>query len=284
MGKSRSLLQQGGSSTDGHPLADWELGGLLLVFWMSISILEVHLKTWMHHITSLTVMLSGLQQLWDQIAPALLQQIHLQGHLRVLMHPLLMGGIHHLVQVQTSLRDQFLVEQETPASSRNSASHGNLLALPGLQTHSKSKTETPKAQSQARVPFAVGILGLLGNVVQLDLEVSFSSSMIFICTSIVSDVMELWRLSLHLKFVFQLLLIQMRFVQGGLQTQHLGQPLIVNDQVPSCSCDCCCCVFVFIVISSREEEASRRGHGDNDRMSVINRKGMSTATWSSGSN
>jgi len=57
-------------------------------------------------------MLSGLQQLWDQIAPALLQQIHLQGHLRVLMHPLLMGGIHHQVQVQvqTSLRDQFLVE------------------------------------------------------------------------------------------------------------------------------------------------------------------------------
>lgn len=55
-------------------------------------------------------MLSGLQQLWDQTAPALLQQLPLQGHLRVLTHPLFMGAIQHWVQ--TCLRDQLLVEQE----------------------------------------------------------------------------------------------------------------------------------------------------------------------------
>lgn len=55
-------------------------------------------------------MFSGLQQLWDQTAPALLQQLPLQGHLGVLMHPLLMGAIEH--RVQTCLRDQLLVEQE----------------------------------------------------------------------------------------------------------------------------------------------------------------------------
>ncbi len=54
------------------------------------------------------VMLSGLQQLWDQTAPALLQQLSLQRHLRVLTHPLLMGGVQH--RVQACLRDQLLVE------------------------------------------------------------------------------------------------------------------------------------------------------------------------------
>lgn len=48
-------------------------------------------------------MLSGLQQLWDQIAPTLLQQLPLQRHLGVLMHSLLVGRIG--VHVQTSLRN-----------------------------------------------------------------------------------------------------------------------------------------------------------------------------------
>lgn len=44
------------------------------------------------HLLSVVV-LSGLQQLWDQTTPALLQQLPLQGHLRVLTHPLLVGGV-----------------------------------------------------------------------------------------------------------------------------------------------------------------------------------------------
>lgn len=55
-------------------------------------------------------MFSGLQQLWDQTAPALLQQLPLQRHLGVLTHPLLRGNIQH--RVQTCLRDQLLMEQE----------------------------------------------------------------------------------------------------------------------------------------------------------------------------
>lgn len=68
-------------------------------------------------------------------------------------------------------------------------------------------------------------------------------------------------------------------------TKHLWKTSSTEAiEVPCCSWDWSCGVFLVIVSSCREEEASRRGQGDDDRMSVINRKGMSTATRSSGSN
>lgn len=63
------------------------------------------------HLLSVVV-LGGLQQLWHQTAPAILQQLPLQGHLGVLTQPLLMGWI--LNWVQTCLGDQLLMEQRRP--------------------------------------------------------------------------------------------------------------------------------------------------------------------------
>lgn len=61
-------------------------------------------------------MLAGLQQLRDQPAPALLQQLPLQGHLGVLTDTLLVGRVQD--RVQACLRDQLLVGQRRPKRSR----------------------------------------------------------------------------------------------------------------------------------------------------------------------
>lgn len=55
-------------------------------------------------------MFSGLQQLWDQTAPAPLQQLPLQGYLGVLTETLLMRAIKR--RIQTCLRDELLMGQE----------------------------------------------------------------------------------------------------------------------------------------------------------------------------
>lgn len=78
------------------------------------------------------IMLSGFQQLWDQAAPAVLQQLFLQRHLSILTHPLLVGGIKDWVQ--TCLRDQFLLEQRRPGSASSDRSDNtSLLQNSGIE-------------------------------------------------------------------------------------------------------------------------------------------------------
>lgn len=54
--------------------------------------------------------------------------------------------------------------------------------------------------------------------------------------------------------------------------------------VPPCSCDGACGVLLLIVSIWREDEASRRGQGDDEQILAISRNGMSTTMCSSGSN
>lgn len=75
------------------------------------------------------VVLRGLEQLWNQAAPALLHQLLLQGHLGVLTLPFFMGRV--LDWVRSGLEDQHLKENMGPHQNPRISQKDGTKSAPG---------------------------------------------------------------------------------------------------------------------------------------------------------